>query len=197
MNKIHFLEKEHKYLIEAVSVSQIVENKHPFDKKAIPPNILKKAIIKGNCVHLGLELYSILKVGSTCNCEKEVKTHTQQIAKGVEMFKKLTNNNKLKALAEVKTYFYYKNLIIAGTIDLVIYDENDHLIAIVDWKTTKELHKEKYSLQLRLYEYILTKKRLMTPKLYIANVNRNELVEVKNDKHTETLKIIEEFYKNV
>tara|TARA_B100001741_G_C16526865_1_gene587532 strand:+ start:678 stop:1439 length:762 start_codon:yes stop_codon:yes gene_type:complete len=92
---------------------------------------------------------------------------------------------------EVKVYS--KELQLAGTIDLMIYNKPKNSISLVDWKTNIEIKRtgykqgllqptkyiddcsfNKYELQLSMYQYILSK-------FYNAKVNGLYIVHLKDD----------------
>ncbi len=193
---IYFDKNNHNYFIKAVCVSDLVNTKYPFDKNSIPEDILKNAIKRGNCIHNALEHYYKTKESKNCSCDENYYTHNMQIKNGISLLNNLLKDIKgdIEIVSEKADYYYYNNLLIAGTIDILIY-VNKSLYAILDWKTTKDIHLEKYSLQLAFYNLITTKQKLIIPKLFIANVNQNKLIEAQNINLSELKKIIEEYKK--
>lgn len=112
---------------------------------------------------------------------------TQQ---GINFIKKKCLKKTNKLFSEVM--IYSEELKLAGTIDLIVYNEEKNHISLIDWKTNKRINKSSfnnqkgtkfplnnmddcnfthYNLQLSMYQYILEK-------YYNVNVNGLFLVHL-------------------
>lgn len=128
-------------------VSEILELIFWENWDIIPKKYLELGIAKGNCFHSRAEVY--IKTGTIqkCICDPEVKSHN-------DIFKKFLhdiNEESFETTMISEQAIEGVDLLTNG-IDLQII-ENDK-IRIVDFKTTSEVHKQKWLYQLTMYVYL-------------------------------------------
>jgi hypothetical protein len=120
----------------------------------------------GTKVHNEIELY----------LNEDVKPEAIESFAAIEWLKKYDTNSDIKIYPEV--IVYSKELKIAGSIDILIYDQSTEYYEIIDWKTSKSIDKSSfggkmgthpitshlmdckyvhYSIQLSFYRYLLEK----------------------------------------
>ena len=120
----------------------------------------------GTAVHKEIEDYIKIKKNPEINRAKA----------GINWLNKYLKKSDFEVFSEV--IVYCKELKIAGTVDLVIYDKSKKKYSILDWKTSKEIKTDSYkmktgnkpetkdlldckfnhyALQLSLYRYLLEK----------------------------------------
>ena len=120
----------------------------------------------GTKVHNEIELY----------LNEDVKPEAIESFAAIEWLKKYDTNSDIKIYPEV--IVYSKELKIAGSIDILIYDQSTKYYEIIDWKTSKSIDKSSfggkmgthpitshlmdckyvhYSIQLSFYRYLLEK----------------------------------------
>ncbi len=115
---------------------------------------------------------------------------------GIEWLKKFLKKSKFKIYPEV--IIYSEELKISGTVDLLLYDQQNDNYIIMDWKTSKSIGTKSYgnkkgilpaskdiqdtkfnhyALQLSLYRYLLEK-------YYGLNVNEHLIIHLKDEECT-------------
>lgn len=190
-NDIYLKEDTHEYLLN--SQEQIVFTScttfvkyffEPFDRIGIANNLVssypnylgmdpqdlvrnwEQTAIKGTEVHKELENYIL----------HNVKPTSLKALSGYEWYKKNIEILALEVFPEV--ILFSKELRLAGTADLILFNNYDNTCEIYDWKTSKKVESNSYnnkmgvatatqhlmdcnlnhySLQLSLYRYILEK----------------------------------------
>ena len=194
MNKLHqadiyLLEDEHRYrllsdpTLDFSSVTQIVARYfEPFDKHAVA---LK--LVKTHPKYFGMSTDELISDWDArrdygTKVHKEIESFIQSGKKpsesrSIDAIQWLENHNTgLKVFTEV--LIYSKEYRIAGSIDILLYDEESDYYNILDWKTSKAITKTSfkgktgihsttkhlmdckyihYSLQLSFYRYLLEK----------------------------------------
>lgn len=120
----------------------------------------------------------------------------------------ILNKNKYKIYSEV--IIYSKELKLAGTIDVLIYDESKNIYKILDWKTNRKIDTQSYngevgnhdasstlmdcnyyhySVQLSLYRYILEKYYgLKVTGTAISHLTNYDLILYKTEYHKNEIK---------
>lgn len=187
--KISLQEPGHKYILESnpqlkfKSVTGVIgEYFEPFDKHKIAEKLVRtspkylgmqpSALIKdwdgardyGTKVHHEIEL----------SLNKDIRPDELESFAAIEWLKKYKNKSNLKIYPEV--IVYSTELKIAGSMDILAYDESIDSYEIIDWKTSKSIDKTSfggkmgthpvtshlmdcryvhYSIQLSFYRYIL------------------------------------------
>jgi hypothetical protein len=140
--KIEFNEELHRYTNEdgkeLISTTQLLKlAKISPDYSAVRSDILKASSEKGTLIHKEIEEYSKLGMnGFTKECEE---------------FAKYLKTNNISVLASERLVAD-KN--IAGTIDLVLYDNVRDKRILADIKTTSTIHKDSVSWQCSIYKYL-------------------------------------------
>ena len=140
---IHFDEATHTYTRnnqQYISVTTLLKNYNlSADYSNIPPDVLKKAAIRGKATHKELEDFIKLGIpGKSLDFENFNKYIT---ARGIDL---------TKALSEEA--IYNDDFLLAGTVDFQYRDGDQDVIA--DFKTTSSIHWESVSWQLSIYNYI-------------------------------------------
>lgn len=140
---IQFDEATHTYTRnnqQYISVTTLLKNYNlSADYSNIPPDVLKKAAIRGTATHKELEDFIKLGIpGKSLDFENFNKYIT---ARGIDL---------TKALSE--EVIYDDNFLLAGTVDFQYKDGDQDVIA--DFKTTSSIHWESVSWQLSIYNYI-------------------------------------------
>ena len=177
----HFFEK-----FDQENVARKLINTHPkYAGKTVEQVIKKwnKGAIKGTIVHNELEAF--IKEG--------IFPEHQMSIVGANWLNEKKKNKSNKFFSEV--IVYSKQLGIAGTIDLLVYNEEQNMYHLVDWKTNKKIEKSSfndkkgilqssnhiddcnfmhYSLQLSFYRYILER-------FYGLEVGSQTLIHLKDD----------------
>ncbi|MCM1043335.1 MAG: hypothetical protein NC350_03905 [Corallococcus sp.] len=140
---INFVKETHQYFDgekELMPVTQLM-NKHGLapNYQFVDADTLEKASKRGSLIHKEIEDYNKTgAVGFTAECEN---------------YATYVTSNKINCLgSEVMVY----NDIVAGTIDILLNDHDEVIIA--DIKTTSILHKDAVSWQLSIYNYLMDKK---------------------------------------
>lgn len=135
-----FKEDTHQYYLgdnELISVTTLMQ-KHGLSPSyaAVPAEVLRAKAERGSLVHKEIEEY--IKDGSI-----GFTAELGAFIRGLSM----SGSEVLKS--EFKVY----NDIVAGTVDLLLYQNNEYVIA--DIKTTSTLHNDAVSWQLSIYAYLL------------------------------------------
>ena len=139
MANLTFIEDTHEYFLgdkKLISVTQLMQ-KYGLspDYSKVPQEILRAQAERGSLVHKEIEDY--IKEGNI--------GFTNELVEFI-------NADKGEVL---KSEFKVNNDIVAGTVDLLLYKNNEYIIA--DLKTTSELHIDAVSWQLTIYAYLLSK----------------------------------------
>lgn len=138
---LEFDETTHTYWFngkKCPSVTQILKFKFPKKYAGIDEETLKRAAEKGTYVHETIEMYE--KYGIDSSEVREFRDYL--FLKKQFGFKVLEN--------EIPIVIKYKDLIIAGRMDLVLQEEN--LTGLGDIKCTSTFDKEYLAYQLNLYK---------------------------------------------
>ena len=189
--EIKLVESTHKYILtghEDIAFTSVTtcisEFFEKFDKEAVAYKLVTKIpkykgrsaedLIKeweesanyGTAVHKEIEDY--IKLKKTPKIDRAIA--------GVNWLTKYLQKSDYEVFSEV--IVYCKELKIAGTVDLVLFDKLNQKYSILDWKTSKEIKTDSYkmktgnkpetndlldckfnhyALQLSLYRYILAK----------------------------------------
>lgn len=150
MAKLEFNEETHQYLLDGkplISVTQLMQ-KHGLAPKydGVDLEILKKKAERGSLVHKEIEDF--------------IKEGEIGFTKEVANFKHYVEKHQIQVeCSEQKLY----NDIVAGTCDLVLFDNGKPIIA--DIKTTYELHYKSVSWQLSIYLYLFLNSNEMWEKV--------------------------------
>ena len=137
---VKFEESTHTYTNEQgrklISVTQLMR-KHGLapDYSAVPSETLNRAAERGTMIHAEIEKF---------NKEGEIGFTAE-----LHNFKDYIERTKNKVL---KSEFVVNNDIVAGTVDLLLEENGEKIIA--DIKTTSTLHKDAVSWQLSIYAYL-------------------------------------------
>ena len=139
MANLTFIEDTHEYFLgdkKLISVTQLMQ-KHGLAPNYgdVPSEVLRAKAERGSLVHKEIEEY--IKEGNI--------GFTNELIEFI-------NADKGEVL---KSEFKVNNDIVAGTVDLLLYKNNEYIIA--DLKTTSELHIDAVSWQLTIYAYLLSK----------------------------------------
>ena len=139
MANLTFIEDTHEYFLDdkkLISVTQLMQ-KHGLAPNYgdVPSEVLRAKAERGSLVHKEIEEY--IKEGNI--------GFTNELIEFI-------NADKGEVL---KSEFKVNNDIVAGTVDLLLYKNNEYIIA--DLKTTSELHIDAVSWQLTIYAYLLSK----------------------------------------
>lgn len=139
MANLTFIEDTHEYFLDdkkLISVTQLMQ-KHGLapNYSEVPQEVLRAKAERGSLVHKEIEEY--IKEGNI--------GFTNELIEFI-------NADKGEVL---KSEFKVNNDIVAGTVDLLLYKNNEYIIA--DLKTTSELHIDAVSWQLTIYAYLLSK----------------------------------------
>ena len=139
MANLTFIEDTHEYFLgdkKLISVTQLMQ-KHGLapNYSDVPSEVLRAKAERGSLVHKEIEEY--IKEGNI--------GFTNELIEFI-------NADKGEVL---KSEFKVNNDIVAGTVDLLLYKNNEYIIA--DLKTTSELHIDAVSWQLTIYAYLLSK----------------------------------------
>ena len=137
MANLTFIEDTHEYFLgdkKLISVTQLMQ-KHGLAPNYgdVPSEVLRAKAERGSLVHKEIEEY--IKEGNI--------GFTNELIEFI-------NADKGGVL---KSEFKVNNDIVAGTVDLLLYKNNEYIIA--DLKTTSELHIDAVSWQLTIYAYLL------------------------------------------
>ena len=137
MANLTFIEDTHEYFLgdkKLISVTQLMQ-KHGLAPNYgdVPSEVLRAKAERGSLVHKEIEEY--IKEGNI--------GFTNELIEFI-------NADKGEVL---KSEFKVNNDIVAGTVDLLLYKNNEYIIA--DLKTTSELHIDAVSWQLTIYAYLL------------------------------------------
>ena len=137
MANLTFIEDTHEYFLDdkkLISVTQLMQ-KHGLSPNYsdVPSEVLRAKAERGSLVHKEIEEY--IKEGNI--------GFTNELIEFI-------NADKGEVL---KSEFKVNNDIVAGTVDLLLYKNNEYIIA--DLKTTSELHIDAVSWQLTIYAYLL------------------------------------------
>lgn len=137
MANLTFIEDTHEYFLDdkkLISVTQLMQ-KHGLAPNYgdVPSEVLRAKAERGSLVHKEIEEY--IKEGNI--------GFTNELIEFI-------NADKGEVL---KSEFKVNNDIVAGTVDLLLYKNNEYIIA--DLKTTSELHIDAVSWQLTIYAYLL------------------------------------------
>ena len=188
-NDISLDQKNHKYLLNNnpdFKFSSVTEFIHLFFEKFDQERVAKK-LINTNPKYRGKTVSEVLldwgkgaKRGTIVHNELEMFIKEKAIPKhqmsitGARWLKEKQKNEYNTFYSEV--IVYTKELGIAGTIDLLVYNSEQNMYHLVDWKTNKRIDKNSfknkkgilpssqhlddcnfthYSLQLSFYRYIL------------------------------------------
>lgn len=159
----------HKIWCDSISPSKVVNEIFPFDKTAIPEKYLQMGVDKGICVHHQMEVYT--PKNEIIGCPHGIKTHTTNFEWGKKWWDKF---KKKYTLSNIRTehIMYSPKLDMVGIADLIVEDSLLGTI-IVDYKTTKEIHKEKEAIQLYLYGCLLANKWTSYKEFTYIVVNTN------------------------
>jgi len=188
-NDIYLLEDEHRYRLQSEptldfsSVTQIVSRYfEPFDKHAIASRL-----VNSHPKYSGMTTDELIADWDArrdygTKVHKEIESFIQSgkeplESRSIDAVKWLENHNPgFKVFTEV--LIYSKEYKIAGSIDILFYDEDNDYYNILDWKTSKAITKTSfkgktgihsitkhlmdckyihYSLQLSFYRYLLEK----------------------------------------
>lgn len=138
MAEIRFIEETHQYLLgdkELISVTTLMR-KHGLapSYNGVKPDVLRAKAERGTHIHLEIENY--IKSGFI--------GFTAELVNFI-------NHIKASNTEVLKSEFILHNDIVAGTADLLLYNEG---YIIGDIKTTAVLHKEAVSWQLSIYAYL-------------------------------------------
>lgn len=179
----HFFEK-----FDQVGIAQKLINTHPKYSGKTVDEVIKewsKGAIRGTIVHNELEAF--IK-------ENITPEHEMSII-GAEWIKEKQKDPDNTFFSEV--IIYSKELGIAGTIDVLVYNKKQDTYHLVDWKTNKRIDKTSYkkkigilnstkhmqdcnfnhySLQLSFYRYILER-------YYGINVGSQTLFHLKENRY--------------
>lgn len=165
MADLIFKKETHQYFKdnkELISVSKILNNYFESSYDNVPANILKAAANRGNAVHKILELYF-----KNINKENIIEKLKDLVLKQ-KTFSEVIKNYCNTALDWVSKSFWNKDQIllsekmfayngIAGTLDLLIKNEQLNLYFINDFKTYKSMTKQlklKAELQITAYYWL-------------------------------------------
>lgn len=214
--KLNF--KNHKYYfdnefkIPVISVSEILNNYLESDYSNIPPNILLKAANRGQWVHKVNQIFlNIVKKGAYIKSHLRIDLILNQIKpivpeKTYKYCEKslyfLNDNldfikdNPISLQVEIEKSLCWKievgNFYIAGTPDLIYWDEKKTSYIIIDYKTCANLDEKKlyrYKLQLTAYYWLFCKNKMynisdsdlkaIPIKTYIYLINEKECKKIK------------------
>lgn len=136
---IKFDEQKHEYTLDGkklISVTQLMQ-KHGLapNYAGVSTEVLEKKAERGTLIHKEIE--DFIKNGEI--------GFTEEMAN----FSKYISSTTIKKIESEQIVY---NDIVAGTLDLLMHDENEIIIA--DIKTTAVLHKEAVSWQLSIYNYL-------------------------------------------
>lgn len=140
---IEFREDTHEYFLDGkklISVTQLMR-KHGLapDYSTVPAEVLATKAERGTMIHKEIEDYiKTGEIGFTAELEEFIN-HINK-----------SGNNIDVARSEAIVY----NDIVAGTVDLILFDPETNAYTIADIKTTATLHKEAVSWQLSIYAYL-------------------------------------------
>ena len=171
---------------------------------------------RGTIVHQEIEL-AILNSNASqyANFESDKLKNIDTKSKQGLLFLKKCNIYKNNIIfPEVKVYS--KELQLAGTIDLMIYNKPKNCISLVDWKTNVDIKRtgykkgilqptisiddcsfNKYELQLSMYQYILSKfYKAKVNGLYILHLKDDNFKPIKCEFQENKISEMIEFYKN-
>ena len=158
----------------------------------------------GTKVHNEIELF----------LNEDMKPEAIESFAAIDWLKKYDKNPEIKIYPEV--IVYSKELKIAGSIDILIYDQSNNYYEIIDWKTSKSIDKTSfggkmgthsitnhlmdckfvhYSMQLSFYRYLLEKYYgLKIQNQLIAHLKGNSCkMHIGNYYQKEVLKIIYDY----
>jgi len=156
--EISLLEPEHKYILDEdpsinfKSVTQIVENYfEPFDKESVAQKLVT-TIPK----YFGMDPNELIKEWDATaqygtNVHKQIESYILdnknpddiKAERGVQWIKKYLNDPNKAIYPEV--IVFNKELKIAGSIDIIIFDKSLNQYEIVDWKTSKKIDMSSYN----------------------------------------------------
>ena len=156
--KISLLEPQHKYILEEdpsinfISVTQIIENYfEPFDKYSIA-----QKLVTTSPKYLGMDPDELIKKWEATaqygtKVHKEIESYILnnkppddiKAERGVEWIKKYIDDSNKVIYPEI--IVFNKELRIAGSIDIIIYDKALDQYEIVDWKTSKKIDMTSYN----------------------------------------------------
>lgn len=231
--KLKFNEKRHEYSLgtrRLLSVTQFIGKYFPkFDAKEVarklakfPKNKLEKKGVRywlalwkessnhGTRIHNALDKY----ISGIPISEISKELEEQDIGKVTNGISWVDLNAK-KLKKETELVIYDDELGLAGTIDLVIHNE-DGTITLVDWKTNKEIKREgytkkdmafcpietltnsnynKYTLQLSVYAYMMERKGYKVKNLILLHLKDNAMVSYTIEYLKETVEAILNDYK--
>lgn len=169
---------------DSIGIANNLTANHPSYLGITPQSLVEsweKTAKEGTAVHKEIE--SFVKEGITLN-------HPKSRA-AIEWLRKI-DSSQFDILTE--TIIYSKEIEIAGTVDLILYDKRNDVISIYDWKTSRAIYLNSYgnkmgrkkvtsklmdcnfihySLQLSLYQYIIEK-------YYNLKVNQLTLLHLTN-----------------
>ena len=181
---LEFEKDSHSYIVEGkkigCSVSQLLKKFYkPFDSKKMselvakskgktPASILNSWKQKGNkACNLGHRIHNFGEKYITDNSIKPQCNYEEAI---VDFWTNLHQKNKC-LITELQ--MYHKEYNYAGTADIILYDDENDMFSIADYKTNKDIHKNykgkrllddfdflldtpynKYQLQLNLYQIL-------------------------------------------
>lgn len=161
---VEFKKDTHQYFNEAgrelISVTALMA-KHGLapDYKAVPKDVLNAKAERGSLIHEEIENY--IKNGEI--------GFTNELQSFMHAIKK-------KNLDVLKSEFMVHNDITAGTVDLLLQEGDDKIIA--DIKTTATLHKEAVSWQLSIYAYLTGEKISRGQAFHFNNDGDLKVVEI-------------------
>lgn len=115
--------------------------------EVVPKKYLELGIKKGNCFHSRAEVYVKTGVIQTCICNPEVKSHNDLL----KPFLYDINSENFEATMISEKSYEMDDLLTNG-IDLQIIENGK--IRLIDFKTTSEVHKQKWLYQLTMYAYL-------------------------------------------
>ena len=206
--KIFLDEEKHKYIfledknIQFTSVTECIsEYFEKFDQNKIALKLVTThPKYKGMQVDDLIEEWNLAAKNGT-KVHKEIEDYIVKNKKpennksiiAIEWLNKHLMNSKYDLFSEV--IVYSKQLRLAGTVDLLLYDKINEVYTILDWKTNKKISTKSfkgktgikpetydlpdckfshYSLQLSLYRYLLEKQyNLNMKKLIIAHITED------------------------
>ena len=186
-NDIHLFEDEHKYQLRSNpsitfnSVTELISKYfEPFNK-----DLVASKLINTHPKYFGMTKVELIKQWD------QIRDHGSKIHKEIEDFIKSgkvateqksldaidwLERNSLEKELQSEAIIFSKELKIAGSIDVLIYDKKNNSYVILDWKTSKSIPKTSfngkmgihpatrhlmdckfihYSMQLSFYRYIL------------------------------------------
>lgn len=136
---LKFNEENHEYTLDdrvLISTTQLMAKQHLSpDYSMVKASVLQNKAERGTLIHAEIEDFN----------KNKALGFTDELSMYVDYIRK----NKITVL---ESEYMVNNDLVAGTIDLVLMDDKQFIIA--DIKTTSSLHKDSVSWQLSIYTYL-------------------------------------------